>query len=60
MPPGLLREELALALVDEKHAHGYGQEHGANPRSLADVLWRILEQETPLVGLLDQLLDRER
>jgi MFS family permease len=40
---GSSREELALALVDEKHAHGYEQEHGVNPRSLAAVLLRVLE-----------------
>jgi Major Facilitator Superfamily len=54
---GSSREELALALVDEKHAHGYEQEHGVNPRSLAALLLPILEQKTPLVGLLDQFLD---
>jgi Major Facilitator Superfamily len=55
---GSSREELALALVDEKHARGYEEEHGVNPRSAGDVLPRILDEEAPSAGqLLDRLLD---
>jgi hypothetical protein len=55
---GSSREELALALVDEKHARTYENEHGVDPRSPDDLLSRILQDETPSVGrLLDRLLD---
>jgi hypothetical protein len=56
--PKSSREELALALVDDKHARGYEEEHGVHPRSPDEVLSQILEREAPPVGrLLDGLLD---
>jgi hypothetical protein len=55
---GSSREELVLALVDEKHGRTYENEHGSDPRSPRDLLSRILEEKVPPVGrLLDRLLD---
>jgi hypothetical protein len=39
---GSSREELALALVDDKRARAFKKEHGADPRSLGDLVSKLL------------------
>ena len=39
---GSSREELALALVDERYARTFEKEHGVDPRSLGDLLSTFL------------------
>jgi Major Facilitator Superfamily len=39
---GSSREELALALVDEEQARAFKKKHGVDPRSLGDLLPRLL------------------
>jgi hypothetical protein len=48
---GSTREELALALVDERRARAYEQEYGVDPRDLGDLLGEGAS------GLGERLLD---